>query len=100
MGARCPKSNDMDSENIITEKPMNDSNMDTNPIHDLGPFVEDVKPNSELMYIIVIIIQVNIYWDLLMQISCQCYSGPYVLREVWKRLNTYQMLHMYRWRFM
>mgnify|MGYP007007536660 CR=1 FL=1 len=65
-GARCPKSNDMDGENIITKKMMIDSNMDMNPIHDLGPFVEDVKLNVELMYILVIIIEVSIYWVFLM----------------------------------
>ena len=52
----------MDAENIITEEPMNDSNMDTNPIHDVRPFVEDLKLNGELMYILVIIIKVSIYW--------------------------------------
>ena len=51
----------MDAENNITEDPMNDSNMDTNPIHDVGPFVEDIKLNGEPMYILVIIIEVSIY---------------------------------------
>ena len=51
----------MDAENIISEEPMNDSNMDTNPIHDVGPFVEDVKLNGELMYILVIKIEVWVY---------------------------------------
>ena len=50
----------MDAKNIINEEPMNDLNMDTNPIHDMGSFVEDVKLNGELMYILVIIIEVSI----------------------------------------
>ena len=53
----------MDAENIITE----DSNIDTKPIHDVGPGVEDIKLNGELMYILVIIIEVSIYWVFLMQ---------------------------------
>ena len=53
----------MDAENIIIE----DSNMDTNPIHDVGPDVEDIKLNGELMYILVIIIEVSIYWVFLTQ---------------------------------
>ena len=89
----------MDSENIITRKPMNDSNMDTNPIYELVPFVEDVKLNSELMYILVIIIEVSIYWVFLMQMSHHCCSGPYVPLQVWKRLDRYQMSHLYCGRF-
>ena len=46
----------MDVENIITE----DSNMDTNPIHDVGPGVEDISVNGELMCILIIIIEVYI----------------------------------------
>ena len=86
----------MDVENIITE----DSNMDTNPIHDVGPGFDDIKLNGELMYILVIIIEVSIYWVFLMQMSHQCCSGPYVPLQVWKRLDRYQMPHMYCWRFM
>ena len=54
----------MDALPIITE----DSNVDTNPIHDVGPGVEDISVNGELMYILIIIIEVSIYWVFLMQI--------------------------------
>ena len=73
---------------------MNDSNMDMNPIHDVGPLIENVKLNGELMYIIVIIIEVGIYWFFLMQMSHQCCNGPCVPLQAWKRLVRYQMSHM------
>ena len=86
----------MDALPIITE----DSNVDTNPIHDVGPGVEDISVNGELMYILIIIIEVSIYWVFLMQMSHHCCSGPHVPLQGGKRLDRYQMSHMYRWRFM
>ena len=41
--------------------------MDTNPMHDVGPGVEDIKVNGEFMSILIIIIDVSIFWVFLMQ---------------------------------
>ena len=47
----CPKSNDMDSGNNITGKTT------TEPIHDVEPVVDNVNTSGELMYILVINIE-------------------------------------------
>ena len=52
--ARCPKSNDMDTENNITGKATTERVEDMDPIHDVDPTIDDVKTNDELMYILVI----------------------------------------------
>ena len=46
-----------------------ETNEYTDPILNCGPLDLDTPPNGELMYILVIIIEVSIYWVFLMHMS-------------------------------
>ena len=50
----------MDTENNITGKATTERVEDMDPIHDVDPTIDDVKTNDELMYILVVIIEVSI----------------------------------------
>ena len=50
----------MEAENNILEKSTTERNEDTNPILDCGRSDLDAKPSGEMMYIIVIILEVCI----------------------------------------
>ena len=58
---KCPKSNDMDAKNNITRKSTTERIEDMEHIHDVELVHVDVKQNGELMYILVINIEVWVY---------------------------------------
>ena len=64
-----PKPNDMNVGNNITGNTTTERVEDMEPIHDVEPTVVDVNTNDELMYILVIKIEVWVYWFFRMQMS-------------------------------